>query len=281
MSIILGVVSVTIFSLMLTIGVEKSLADLKSFLKDPALLARALFAVLFLVPAFILLLLTVFKLPIEIATAYALLAACPGAPLITKRSHMVMADEDYASSLQITLALLAIVVTPALLTVFYTFFDLSTERVSPLSVLEQISVVTLLPVVLGIALQVVTPKWCDALRAPLRKFANVMFILMVAVLLIAIIAAPELRIQLLIGWRALAFAVLVAVGGIVIGHLLGGPQLGRRSALAVACIARNLGLAIFIAGISDIKADIIPTLLVFALVGVLVQLTYSRLLKSE
>jgi hypothetical protein len=37
-----------------------------------------------------------------------------------------MADEDYTSSLQIILALLAIVVTPVLLAVFYEFFGVVT-----------------------------------------------------------------------------------------------------------------------------------------------------------
>jgi BASS family bile acid:Na+ symporter len=175
---------------------------------------------------------------------------------------------------------LAIVVTPVLLAVFYEFFELTTERVAPLSVLRQIAVITILPVVLGMILQTAAPAWCSTLRAPLRKFANGMFLLMVAILLVAIIAIPEMRAKLFVGWSVLLVAVIIAFGSISIGHFLGGPQKDRRSGLAIACVARNVGLAIFIASLSESQDDMIPAFLVFVLVGTSVQLAYSKWLKK-
>ena len=108
--IILHFVTLTIFSLMLAIGVNHSFEQLTSLWRRPALLLRSLLAVIVLVPAVVGLLIWVFDLPIAVATGLAILAAAPGAPLTTKRTQMAAGDPTYAASLQLTLALSAVVV---------------------------------------------------------------------------------------------------------------------------------------------------------------------------
>ena len=44
----------------------------------------------------------------------------------------------------------------------------------------------------------------------------------------------------------------VIFAALATGHYLGGPAQEYRSVLAIACIARNVGLALFIAGLSDL-----------------------------
>ena len=72
MEILLTFTSVTIFTLMLTIGVNQSLEQLTSLWHQRAVLLRALFAVLVLVPAVVIALLSVFDLSPEVATGLAL-----------------------------------------------------------------------------------------------------------------------------------------------------------------------------------------------------------------
>ncbi len=175
MDILLTFTSVTIFTLMLTIGVNQSLEQLTSLWHQRAVLLRALFAVLVLIPAVVIALLSVFALSPEVATGLALLAAAPGAPLTTKRSQMAAADIDYVTSLQLTLALLAIVVTPLIVSAFYAVFELTTERVSPLEVAWQIARVTFLPVIVGLTLQRFAPKLVAVIGKPLNVLANVLF----------------------------------------------------------------------------------------------------------
>ena len=43
-----------------------------------------------------------------VIVALAVLAAVPGAPMLYKRTQMAVGDRDYAASLQLTLALLAV-----------------------------------------------------------------------------------------------------------------------------------------------------------------------------
>ena len=281
MDLLLVFVSLTIFTLMLTIGVNHSLGQLTSLWHERAKLLRALLAVLVLVPAVALMLLLVFELTPEVATGLALLAAAPGAPLTTKRSQMAAADPEYISSLQLTLALLAIVVTPLILSVFYAAFALTTERVSPLQVAQQIAFVTFLPVIIGLALRHFVPKLVEIIGKPLNLLANVLFLLLVLALIVILAVAPDFRAQLLLGWSAIAAVLIMAVAAVAIGHLLGPPRPDQRAGLAVACLARNIGLALFIAGVSGVEAGILPTLLAYILLGTTVQILYAVWIKRQ
>ena len=102
-------VTLTVFTLMLCIGINQSLAQLVSVWRRRDILPRALLAAIILVPAMVLLLEGVFDLSPEVAAGLALLAASPGAPMTTKRAGMAAADSDAVSSLQLALALLAVI----------------------------------------------------------------------------------------------------------------------------------------------------------------------------
>ncbi len=281
MDILLAFTSLTIFTLMLTIGVNQSLEKLTSLWRQRAVLLRALLAVLVLVPAVVIALLLVFDLSPGVATGLALLAAAPGAPLTTKRSQMAAADIDYVTSLQLTLALLAIVVTPLILGAFYAVFELTTERVSPLEVAWQISRVTFLPVIVGLTLQRIAPKLVAVIGKPLNVLANVLFLLLVIALIVVLAIAPELRAKLLLGWSAIAAILIIAVAAVTIGHLLGGPRPDRRAGLAVASLARNIGLALFIAGVGEGEEGVISTLLAYMILGTAVAIPYSVWIKRK
>ncbi len=108
--LILNLVTITIFTLMLTIGVNLSFEKLLSLCRRPFLLLRALLAVVVLVPLVVIVLLRLFDLPSGVATGLALLAAAPGAPLTTKRSQMAGGKFPHSASLQLTLALLAVII---------------------------------------------------------------------------------------------------------------------------------------------------------------------------
>ncbi len=62
---------------------------------------------------------------------------------------------------------------------------------------------------------------------------------------------------------------------LAIGHLLGGPRRDQRSALATACIARNIGLALFIAELSYYGQHLVPTILTYMILGGLLAIPYA------
>jgi len=268
-------VTVTIFSLMLAMGVSHSFQQLTSLWRRPELLLRSLLAVIVLVPAVVGLILWVFELPLAVATGLAVLAAAPGAPLTYKRSQMAGGDPTYTASLQLTLALLAVVVTPLILVIFCTLFELGAGRVGPFAVARQVAEVTFLPVITGLLIQHFAPRLADVIGKPLRILANILFIVLFSAVIILLVLSPDLRMTLNLGGLPTG-AIIIMVGiSLAIGHLLGGPSREQRSVLAIASIARNVGLALFIAELSDYGQNFIPTLLTYMIFGALLAVPYS------
>lgn len=273
--LILNFVTITIFSLMLSNGVNYPFQQLISLWRQHEVLFRSLLAVIVLVPLVVIILLWLFDLPPAVATGLAVLAAAPGAPLTTKRVEMTGGDLPYAASLQLVLALLAVVVTPLTLAIFYALFDLETERVIPFEVARQVALVTFLPVIIGVLLQRFAPRLTERISKPLRVFANVLFLLLVVLVLVILALVPEARMMLRVGGTSIAAMVIMVSVGLIVGHLLGGPKREQRSTLAVASIARNVGLAMFIVALSDVGQNSMPTIVVYLLVGVTGQFLYK------
>jgi len=273
--ILLYFVSLTIFTLMFALGVNHSFEELTSLWRRPGLLLRSLLAVVFLVPLVVVLLLWVFDLPPAVATGLAVLAAAPGAPLTYKRAQMAGGDPNFTASLQLTLALLAVGITPVILAVFYSLFELVIEGVTLFQVARQVAQVTFLPVMIGLSLQKFAPRLAEVLRKPVSMLANILFILLLLVLVLLLALVPELRGMLRVGGLPTVAIVLTVAASLAIGHLLGGPRRDQRSALATACIARNVGLALFIAELSDYGQHFIPTLLTYMILGGLLAVPYA------
>lgn len=274
-------VKITIFTLMLAIGVNLSFRQLISLWRRPGLLLRSLLAVIVLVPLVVLLLLRWLDLPLAVATGLAVLAAAPGAPLTTKRSQMAGGSLVHTASLQLTLALLAVMITPFTLAIFYALYDIQTGSVTSLEVARQIALVQLLPVSLGLLVQRFGPKLVAMIGKPLNVIANVLFVALVVVALI-----PGFRMIAHLGALPILAIVIMVVVSLIIGHILGGPALDERSDLAIASIARNIGLALFITTLSGVEREIIPTLLAYMILGAIVAIPYSlwskrRLARAE
>ena len=273
--ILLYFVSLTIFTLMLALGVNHSFEQLTSLWRRPGLLLRSLLAVVVLVPMVVVLLLWVFDLPPAAATGLALLAAAPGAPLTYKRSQMAGGDPAYTASLQLTLALLAVGITPVILAMFSSLFGIVIEGVTLFQVARQVAQVTFLPVIIGLSLKQFAPRLAEVLRQPASVLANILFILLLLMLVLLLALVPELRALLNLGGLSMVAILLMVMVSLAIGHLLGGPRRDQRSALATACIARNIGLALFIAELSYYGQHFIPTILTYMILGGLLAIPYA------
>ncbi len=273
--ILLMFVTMTIFSLMLAMGVSHSFQQLTSLWRRPELLPRSLLAVIVLVPLVVGLLLWVFNLSLSVATGLAVLAAAPGAPLTCKRSQMAGGDPTYTASLQLTLVLLAVVTTPLILAIFRALFELPGLRLTPFEVARQVARVTFLPVITGLLIQRFAPRLTDVIINPLRMLANILFIVLFVVLIILLVLSPDFRMMLNLGGLSSVVIIIMVGGSLAIGHLLGGPSREQRSVLAIASVARNVGLALFIAELSDYAQNFIPTLFAYMILGSLVAVPYS------
>ena len=270
-----GFVTLTVFTLMFSIGINNSAQKLTSVWRQPSMLIRSALAVIVLFPLVVFVLLKAMNLPSGVATGLAILAAVPGAPMLTKRTEAAAGNPTYASSLQATLALLVVVVAPVTLGIFYAAFDMVTERVTPWEVAQQVARVTFLPLLIGLGIVHFAPSAAERIKQPIGKFANILFILFTAAIVGLLILSPVLRGMLLVGWVPFLAVVIAVAAGLAFGHVLGGPAQNTRAVLATATIARNAGLALFIAALSDYQQQFVPILLVYLLTGSVLAIPYS------
>jgi BASS family bile acid:Na+ symporter len=278
-------ITATIFSLMFALGVNHSFRQVTYLLRQPSLMVRSLLSVLVVVPGIVVFLLWVFSLSPAVATGLAVLAAAPGAPIGYKRIEMAGGEMEYGVNLQLTLALLAVVVTPLTLAVFYSIFDLVIDRVAPLDVARQVAQVTFLPVIAGFLIRYFLPALADRISNPLRILGNTLLIILVLVVVVILAIAPDLRMKLNLGWVATMAIVLMVALSLATGHFLGGPTQEKRTALAITSIARNFGLALFIAGLTDCGQEFVPTLFTYLILGGVLSVPYmvwsKRRLKKQ
>jgi bile acid:Na+ symporter, BASS family len=267
-------ITATIFTLMFALGVNHSFRQATYLLRQPGLMVRSLLSVIVIVPGIVAVLVWAFSLPPAVATGLAVLAAAPGAPVTYKRVEMAGGEMEYGVNLQLTLALLAVVVTPLILAVFFSTFDLVIDRVAPLDVARQVAQVTFLPVVAGFLVRYFLPAIAERIGKPLRMLGNILLIILLALVVVLLAIAPDLRMMLNVGWAATMAIVLMVALSLASGHFLGGPTQEKRSVLAITSIARNFGLALFIAGLTDYGKEFVPTLVTYLLLGGVLSMPY-------
>ncbi|QXE25634.1 putative sodium dependent transporter [Richelia sinica FACHB-800] len=219
-----------------------------------------------------------FNLPPEVMIGLALLAASPGAPLSTKRSQMAGGSLGYAASLQLTLAILAVFLTPLTLAIFAILFTDISQKVAILEVARQVIMVQILPVSLGLLMQKFAPTFAQNIAQPLTFIADGLFLGLV--ILACILGLPLFFKLWVLPLEAIAkrcckqFAIMV-VASLGIGHALGRLDDDSRSTLAIFCVARNFGLALFIAILNHVEQQVMPTLVAYLILGAFVGVPYS------
>ncbi|ACK69650.1 protein of unknown function DUF202 [Gloeothece citriformis PCC 7424] len=274
--VIQNLASLTVFSIILTLGVEISLEKLLNFWQQPLLLLRSLLAVIVIPPIVVGLILLTFKLPENLAIAIVLLVACPGPALLTKRAAMAGSRREYIINLQVTLALLAIGFTPFTLKFFSVLLPYDPTDVNFLKVAYQVGLVQFLPLSIGLAIRTIWSNSAEEISSFLRIISNTLFfVLSILLLLIGVNTIP------LLGGVPILFSILLTGLGLAIGHLLGiGYEADIQSGMAVTTIARNAGLAIFIALLNE-QASVVPVIIGILIIGIIAGFPYSIWMKRK
>jgi bile acid:Na+ symporter, BASS family len=208
--------------------------------RRPRLLARSLAAMYLLVPLFAFVLVQLFPIGPGVKAALLVLAVSSGAPLLPKKL-MALSGREYIFSLLVTSSIVAIVAVPvwtALLTTYYgVSVDLSFGTVT-LAIAKEI----LLPISAGMLLRFLFPAWGERFSNPVIRFASLV-LTVAGVLLVAV----EWRLLLDVGWQGVLTLGALLIFALIVGDLLGGPDIDDRKALAIACATRHVGVAVVVA----------------------------------
>jgi len=202
------------------------------------LLVRSLVAMLVLQPAFAVWLCYAFALPASVKLALLGLTIAPMPPILPSALMKVRGSRSFEVALSFVVALASIATMPISLWGFSAPVRIDFIRVGWLIVLN-----IALPVAVGFAGRRLSAE--TTARAVTLLTIGAAGIL--ALVLVALLLRARPAIPMLIGNGSMMALVLLAVAGLGIGHLCGGPARKNRRVLAMATATRHPALAIVLA----------------------------------
>jgi len=264
------VVKLSLAGLVMAVGLEATPRELLSLFRQPLRLARAVLAVNVIVPVTAAILVGLFPLSPVVKMGILVMAVSPVPPLVPGKGLKAGGDRVYALSLYASLVLLSIVIVPATVAILAHIYG-SSVSVSPLQIAENVAIGVVAPLLAGLALHAVAPAFSEKVAPTLRRLS----MLVVLLIVIPVIVSLWPAISTLAGDGALLAMALTSAAGLAAGHLLGGPGLGDRGALAQTAVTRHPGIAILIANAAGGDKRVTAAVIAFMLVGLLVAIPYQ------
>lgn len=206
----------------------------------------------------------------------AVMAICPGTPMLYRKLANMKADTALAGSYQVTMSLFAVVLVPLWIIIINVLY----LRQNPHSinvVARQIAYIQLFPITVGLLVRGWLPSLAYDLLKILAGLSSVM--LLAALLIILIVGLPAI---LQVGWVTVMGVVLFIAATLVIGHYLGGPTPKERIALALANSSRNAGLALALVAINfENEERVLGTIGEIALLSAVAGAIYVNLYRKK
>jgi BASS family bile acid:Na+ symporter len=231
-------------SIMLTVlgfGLTASWSQATWLFRKPALLLRAVLSMSVVMPVIVALLVRWIDFRYPVAVALVALAVSPVPPIIQKKELTAGGRMDYVVGLMVAVSVLAIVLVPLSLTILDWVFD--KQAVVTVGAIAKIMATTVLvPLAVGLALHQWWPASQKASGAVLA-FAGILLAVTALILLVGL--WPIVRT--FIGNGMIGAMVVVALIGLLIGHVLGGPVEADRTALAISTASRHPAVALAVA----------------------------------
>lgn len=266
-SLCINLVKLTLFSLMLSLGVTLRIEQILLLWQRPGLLNRSILAIVVVVPMLVVLAVLCFRLPQEVKVGLILIAIAPGTSL-TFHLPQYNRSQPYAIALQATVSLLAVITVPLTIAILQKFFP-PEAQISPLTVVQQLAVAQFLPLMLGTTLRYCWSALADNLETLVTQAANVLFCL-----LIICVLAQQLDAVLQIGIVPLVVIGLLALISLWVGHFLGGRESSTRMTLATTAATHSASLALFIAALNLPHLSVSPAITVYVLVSGALTIAY-------
>lgn len=246
-TLLMVALQLSIFLTVLTIGMRTSGADLRYVFRQPALLARSLFALNVLWPIIAVVVCKTFSLHPAVIVALVTLSIAPVSNMFAKSMLPLVAPDkmSYARGLFFASTVLSVILTPLAVEVIERIFG-GNQHVSPLAVAQVVVGGVLLPLGIGLAIR---RKWPNSERSvPTIQRVSGLVLLACAVV---IIAAVWSLMGSLVREGTVTAIVIIALLGLAAGHLVGGPDEDERTVLAHATVSRHPGVAIVVASLTD------------------------------
>jgi BASS family bile acid:Na+ symporter len=241
-AIVLLVLKISITLSVFAIGLKATFPDATFLFRRPGHLFRALLSMNVLMPLVALSLGAPFDLHPAVKIALVAISVSPIPPILPNKALKAGGKDDYTIGLLVATAVLSIVVIPITMEIFEKVVGISLAMQAG-SVAVLVLTTILAPLLVGIAVRRIAHTIADRAAIPIAVLGSVLLILSALPVLIGM--APS--IFSLIGDGTVLSLSGFALIGLVIGHLLGGPEPDNRPVLALATASRHPAMALAIA----------------------------------
>jgi bile acid:Na+ symporter, BASS family len=273
-ALILLILKVSIVLNVLALGLAATFADAIYLLHRPRELARSFLSMNVVMPFVAFILVTMFNLDPAVKIALVAVSVSPVPPLFPKKASKVCDKENYGVGLLVSAAILAIIVIPVTMAIFERLFDLPLAM--PVSsITKLVSATVLLPLLAGIAIRRFAPSFAERAARPLGVTATLLLIFSCVPVLVV---SAKTILSLIGNGTVLGFSVFAMVG-LIIGHLLGGPEPEHRGVLALATATRHPGIAVALANANFPEQKLaVPAVLLYVIIATILSALYPRVM---
>jgi BASS family bile acid:Na+ symporter len=263
-------INVSLALMVFSVALSSGTARADAILRRPGLAARSFAAMFVVMPLVAVLIAKYSGLDRALLVTLLLVALSPIPPILPSKQLKTGGDPDYVFGLLAIAALGAILVVPGGVALIGRAFGRELEV--PWAVAARVVALSLLaPVVLGLAAARLAPGFA---RAVGRPAAVAGLVLLVAACVPLFYAAGGAIAGAMRGFTVVALVAFVAIG-LAVGHVLGGPEAGHRTTLALATATRHPGVALAVMGaINPDDTSVGPVVLLYLVVSIVATAPY-------
>jgi BASS family bile acid:Na+ symporter len=268
-ALVMLALQVSILATVFSFGLSTRAGDLMYLVRQPGLLVRSLVAMLVIMPVFAVLVVRLFDLRQTTQVVLVALAISPVPPLLPGRQGKGGGRQRYGLGLMAILSLLSILTMPLAAELLARVFGrpIGVEAGAIAAIVLKMAI---LPFAAGLAIRAALPALADRLDNIIALIAKVLLVLASLVLL----AGTWRAIWEAIGGGALvAMTAFIAVG-LVVGHVMGGPEPGHSLVLALSTACRHPMIALSIASSNFPDERFGASIILYILLNVLVGAVY-------
>jgi bile acid:Na+ symporter, BASS family len=263
-------IQASVFLIVFSLGLGSTQEDALYLLRRPRQLVRSLLSMNVVMPLVAAGLAAVFDFPGALNISLVALAVSPVPPILPKRQLRAGGRASYAVGLLMVAALLAIVFIPLALKLIALGFG-KEAHVPEAAVARLVAITVLVPIAAGIVVRRLAPAFAARAARPISLGAMALLGVVVVLLLIR---AWRPAVSLIGDGHVLALAAFVAIG-LIVGHLLGGPDPEDRVVLALATASRHPGVALAIAAANfPQEKRVMGAILLYLLISLIVEVAY-------
>jgi BASS family bile acid:Na+ symporter len=265
-------VQASIVLTVISFGLTATLRDATFLFRNPGMLVRTLLSMNVAMPIVAAMIAAWSDAPLAVKLALAALSVSPVPPIVQKKQVASGGRTEYVLGLMVAMSIFAVVLVPLTVAIFNRAFGGHAE-IAPATVARIVALTVLVPIVVALLVRHFFPAASRASR-PIGLVANILLAIGVVVLLFALWPAMKPYI----GNGVVLKLTMMALAGIVIGHLLGGPTEADREVLATSTASRHPAVAIAVATAFPLadKQEEIAVILLYLIVASILTAIYQK-----